>query len=293
LVLAADELDRQIAKIAVSSTWSDCLAYSVDGRYLAVGCRDDNSVSAAASLGVTISSKKSASSSSSSTSSSSASSSSASTIASAASISGSAKGNDNVIALFDTKSWSCRAKCRGHNCGVTHLDFSADGEYLRSASITNHRCYELFYWTTRNGKAVPASAISSLRDVQWATTNCVLSWETSGVWTGHCITLGSASLTNSSTEEIEALNISPVDLIHTTDRSPNDDLLVAGGETKTLKLFNYPANDEHAAYKAYKGHAGAIKQVQFTRDGQYLISIGGEDKAILQFDVKCKKKKTR
>lgn len=50
-----------------------------------------------------------------------------------------------------------------------------------------------------------------------------------------------------------------------------------------VKLFKYPCPVDEAAYQKYTGHSEHITGVQFSRNTegqQYLITTGGEDKAI-------------
>eukprot|EP01033_Poteriospumella_lacustris_P007987 gene7987-5748_t len=187
-----------------------------------------------------------------------------------------------VVCLYETKSWSCRAKCRGHANAVTHVDFSADGQYLRSASTSSAIAYELLYWSTRDGKQVTSSSV--IRDVYWATSHCVLGWETQGLWAG-------VPAVSSAVQHPHATSLlsGQTDVIVTSTRSPDDAHLVAGGDGHLLKVFKAPAYDDHFQYKAYKGHVDSIKRVRFSADGKTLFSVGGLDKAILQFEVKTKK----
>ena len=54
-------------------------------------------------------------------------------------------------------------------------------------------------------------------------------------------------------------------------------------------------NKEHSAFKEYKGHSEHVPQVRFSNksdDGpQYLYTVGGLDKAVMQFEVKKATKK--
>lgn len=200
-----------------------------------------------------------------------------------------------VVCLFETKSWSCRAKCRGHKTGVSHLDFSVDGVYLRSASANVSLGCELLHWRTADGKIVSNPA--EVRDVVWATTRCVLSWETQGIWEGCDTTHAPASTVPSSSSTGAAGAVSgpsrrlalatSSEVATCVDRC--GDYMVVGGESRLLKLFRFPAVDSTAAFKAYKGHVDTLRRVRFSPDGTTVFSVGGLDKAILQFDVKTKK----
>merc|ERR1712168_93298 len=67
-------------------------------------------------------------------------------------------------------------RCSGHSSFVTHLDWSADSNFLR----TNSGDYEMLYWNPRTCKQI--SQASSLRDVEWASDTCTLSFNTCGIW---------------------------------------------------------------------------------------------------------------
>jgi WD40 repeat protein len=252
-VLSSDLL-TEMSKITASSSWSAAMMYSPDGHLLAIGCRGNDA-------------------------------------------------DSSEICLYETKSWSCRAKCRGHTNAVTHLDFSDDGQYLRSVSTNSATAYELFYWSTRDGKIVTNSAL--IRDTCWATSHCVLGWETQGVWAGRPVdtngnrstsssgrSAGSGSLATTafaSSSSSSAFVSGDSDVIVSCTRSPDNRHLVTGGDSHLIKVFRSPAFDDNFQYKAYKGHVDSIKRVQFSADGKMLFSVGGLDKAILQFEVKTKK----
>ena len=61
---------------------------------------------------------------------------------------------------------------------ISHMDWSQDGESV----VTNDGSGErLYYSISGNGKNDP-SGVSSYKDEEWATHNCVLSWPTQGIW---------------------------------------------------------------------------------------------------------------
>jgi WD40 repeat protein len=66
-----------------------------------------------------------------------------------------------------------RAVCSGHSSVVTHLDWSADSQFLQS----NSQDYELLFWQASGNIFRSAS---KLRDVQWATWTATLGWPVQG-----------------------------------------------------------------------------------------------------------------
>ena len=62
--------------------------------------------------------------------------------------------------------------------------------------------------------------------------------------------------------------------------------MATGDDFRTVKLFKFPCPVDEAAYQKYSGHSEHITNVQFSRNTsgqQYLITTGGEDKAIFQW----------
>lgn len=166
--------------------------------------------------------------------------------------------HDNTIYLLETKSYSCKFKCKGHHSFVSGLDFSADSAVMQSVSGD----YELLFWNCRTGKQIVSP--TEVRDVKWDTFTCKLGWPVQGVWPAFAD--GSD--------------------VNCVDRSPDGAYLVSGDDFSHVKLFRYPCTREKSKFKAYKGHSEHVLKVRFSYDGKYVFSVGGLDKAILQFEVK-------
>ena len=166
--------------------------------------------------------------------------------------------HDQTIYLLETRSYSCKFKCKGHTSYLTALDFSADSAVLQSISGD----YELLFWDAATGKQILSP--TQVRDTQWATFSCKLGWPVQGVWPA----------------DADGTDVNSV------DRSPDGDYLVTGDDFSRVKLFRYPCPREKSKFKEYKGHAEHVMKVRFSYDGKYVFSVGGLDKAILQFEVK-------
>jgi WD40 repeat protein len=167
--------------------------------------------------------------------------------------------HDGMIYLVDTKSFSCKATCKGHHSYITGVDFSTDGRHLRSTSGD----YELLFWDAATGRQITSA--TEMRDVKWATTTCALGWSVQGIFPP------GADGTD----------------VNSVDRSPDGTLLVSGDDFFRVKLFRHPCPKEKAKFKDYKGHAEHVVKVRFSHDGKKVFSVGGLDKAVMQFDVKA------
>eukprot|EP01039_Chlorochromonas_danica_P011314 gene11314-12624_t len=166
--------------------------------------------------------------------------------------------HDSIVYLLETKAYSCRAKFRGHHSYVTAVDFSQDSNRLQSTSGD----YELLFWDTVTGKQIVSA--TELRDEKWASQTCTLGWSVQGIWPP-----------GSDGTDVNAV-----------DRSPNGQLLATGDDQHKVKLFRNPSCKERAAFKEYNGHSEHVMRVRFSSDGKFLYSVGGLDKAIMQFTVK-------
>ncbi|CAM9091728.1 unnamed protein product, partial [Phaeothamnion confervicola] len=83
-----------------------------------------------------------------------------------------------VTVATDGASLTCRKRARfgKHNSYVTHLDFSADSQHLRSTC----GAYELLFSEAATGAQVTSAR--ALRDAVWSSTTCPLGWEVQGIW---------------------------------------------------------------------------------------------------------------
>ncbi|XP_063993575.1 echinoderm microtubule-associated protein-like 2 isoform X4 [Diachasmimorpha longicaudata] len=176
---------------------------------------------------------------------------------------------DNHIYIYqvseDARKYSRVGRCmpkrmrriRGHSSFITHLDWSVDGQYLRS----NSGDYELLYWNAGVCRQIPQS--STLRDVDWETHTCVISFETIGIWP----------------EGADGTDV------NNCARSGDGKLLATGDDFGKVKLFSHPACQPKSLSHAYGGHSSHVTNVSFLQDDTRLVSAGGADTSVLQWIV--------
>eukprot|EP00105_Crassostrea_gigas_P010551 XP_011425879.1 PREDICTED: echinoderm microtubule-associated protein-like 2 isoform X7 [Crassostrea gigas] len=168
---------------------------------------------------------------------------------------------DNHIYIYEVteggKKYSRIGKCSGHSSFVTHLDWSTDGVYLCS----NSGDYEVLYWK------VPAckqeTSISAVRDLEWATGNCTLTFNAAGVWP----------------EGADGTDVNNV------CRSNNKKILASADDFGKVNLYQYPCCQPKAKKHVYKGHSSHVTNVSFLFDDSRLLSTGGRDMSIMQWQV--------
>ncbi|OQR90411.1 microtubule-associated protein [Thraustotheca clavata] len=167
--------------------------------------------------------------------------------------------HDNTIYLHAVMdNYALRSKCSKSTGHITHLDFSKDSRYLRA----NSDAFELIYVNTFDG--VWISSPSSLRDVDWASYTCVLSWASQGIW-------GQSQ-----------------DFIHAVGVSPEAKMMVSGNDKGELSLHSFPSLSKNIIFGMLLGHGGQVTGVTFNCDGTKLYSIGGIDRSLFQWSVQPK-----
>ncbi|XP_013395547.1 echinoderm microtubule-associated protein-like 2 isoform X3 [Lingula anatina] len=168
---------------------------------------------------------------------------------------------DNHIYVYSVdeegKKYSRVGKCQGHSSFVTHLDWSADSQYIQS----NSGDYELLFWNASSCKQITAS--SSMRDVQWATSYCTISFNTCGIWP----------------EGADGTDVNG------SSRAHKADLLASADDYGKVNLYRYPSTHIEAGHRAYGGHSSHVTAVRFLHDDSRLLSTGGKDAGILQWEI--------
>ncbi|KAL7025362.1 hypothetical protein ACKWTF_013453 [Chironomus riparius] len=148
-------------------------------------------------------------------------------------------------------------KCNGHSSFILFLDWSLDGEVLRS----NSGDYEILFWNPNLCRQITNS--SSLRDTEWASNSCAISFETIGIWP----------------EGADGTDINVV------NRNFDKSLMATGDDFGKVKLFTYPASKPKSLSYTYGGHSSHVTNLSFLHDDTRLISTGGADTAVLQWAI--------
>uniref|UniRef100_A0A673XX37 EMAP like 3 n=1 Tax=Salmo trutta TaxID=8032 RepID=A0A673XX37_SALTR len=171
--------------------------------------------------------------------------------------------HDNFIYVYNVtesgRRYSRYGKCNGHSSFITHLDWSKDGKYIMS----NSGDYEILYWDVAGGCKLLRNRYES-KDREWASYTCVLGFHVMGVW-----------LEGSDGTDINALC-----------RSHSERLVAVADDFCKVHLFQYPCPKPKAPNHSYEGHGSHVTNVRFTHCDSHLLSMGGKDTCILQWEVK-------
>ncbi|KAM8904777.1 echinoderm microtubule-associated protein-like 2 isoform 1-T1 [Spinachia spinachia] len=169
--------------------------------------------------------------------------------------------HDNFVYIYAVtetgRKYSRVGKCTGHSSFVTHLDWSADSQHL----VTNSGDYEILFWEASSGKHV--TNMDVVRNQQWATSTCPLSFNTFGVWP----------------DGADGTDINAV------CRSHEGSLLASADDFGNVHLFSFPCSQPRAPSHEGSGHSSHVTNVAFLHDDSHLLSTGGKDTSILQWAV--------
>uniref|UniRef100_A0A3P9KMC7 EMAP like 1 n=1 Tax=Oryzias latipes TaxID=8090 RepID=A0A3P9KMC7_ORYLA len=169
--------------------------------------------------------------------------------------------HDNYIYIYavaeNGRKYSRVGKCSGHSSFITHLDWSADSQYL----VSNSGDYEILYWIPSVCKQVVS--VETTRDIEWATYTCTLGFQVFGLWPD-----------GSDGTDINA-----------ACRSNAQNLLVSGDDFGKVHLFLYPCSQFRAPSHVYGGHSSHVTNVTFLYDDSYVVSTGGKDMSVMQWRI--------
>lgn len=166
------------------------------------------------------------------------------------------------------------AKAKKHNEAVIAIDFSVDGEFVRSNSY-NH---ELYFFNVDDGSH--QSNIASMRDVQWHSQHCLYTWHTKTMHDERvfesvmcCTTFNLVKLSTVNEEGTSEYDTSAVNSI------------VNGSSLGVVRFYPYPVVENNTECLYYHGHVGPARFVRYSYDNAYALTAGEDDRVVLQWHV--------
>ena len=162
------------------------------------------------------------------------------------------------------KEFALATRCAPTDSYITHIDFSDDGTKIQ-ANTGNH---ELLFYETETGDLV--SSPSAVKNVDWDGWTCTLGWPVQGIWP-------------------DPNDAAPSPSITACHRSSSNALLACADEYGGVKVFRYPCLERVAKYADLQGHALHVTSVRFNANDTYLFSLGGSDRALMQWRLSGEK----
>ena len=150
-------------------------------------------------------------------------------------------------------------RCVRHTTAVKHLDFSIDGEWIRTNSLSK----DIGFFNADD--ASYQSNLASMRDIQWFTQSCIYSWHVKSV---HRTPFADDTVTT----------------LHAP--TPTSDFLACGTSTGYIRLHSFPCIPEDSECQRFQAHAGPVCSARFSFCGHFLISTGTLDRCIVLWAVK-------
>ena len=170
--------------------------------------------------------------------------------------------HDGNVYVFAFPKFELHCTLSGSQQFVAHLDWSLNGQYLR----TNDDQYQILFYDVAAAQLEKAGG-TKLRDVEWETATCPISWSTQGIWTK---------------------GLDGADINH-CDRSEHYHpdgyrMLATGDDYSQVKLFRYPCMVHPSKSTVLYGHSSHVTKVKFGPmiDGALsLFSVGGNDTTVI------------
>jgi len=183
-------------------------------------------------------------------------------------------------------------KCVGHSASVIRLDWDRSGKLLQSNSTANEHLYwwgrsgteqelrDLGLWA--EGRKHPPKPGDQLTEPQreysqWHTWSSILGFPVMGV-----IPKGMA---------LEKMNVVAVSNGTGGPKEPDHpgrrgQVILGSTDFGDVLAFNYPAVIDGAPFHRYDGHSSFVKNVCWLADDARVVSVGGADRAMLQWAVR-------
>ena len=154
--------------------------------------------------------------------------------------------------IFDSK--------YSQSSAITAMDWSRDSKYIRAID----QAYMKVFYNIEERAQIQDQASELLDTMLWATSTCKLGWEAMGVYPK---------------QDADGSDINAV------DADEKRELMVAGDDFNSIRIFNYPViNSNHQCIRLL-GHSEHVAKVRFVNGGseRRIISCGGNDKTIIQW----------
>eukprot|EP00111_Clytia_hemisphaerica_P009365 TCONS_00027488-protein len=162
--------------------------------------------------------------------------------------------HENYVDIYNVLTKSRVGVCKGASSYITHIDWDQRGKLLQ----VNTGAREVLYFEAPRGKRQAINS-TELDKITWSSWTCVLGKTCEGIWAPRC----------------------DVTDINAADLTKDGQMLATGDDFGFVKLFNYPTKGKNAKCKKYNGHSAHVTNVRWSHDDKYLVSIGGADTSVM------------
>jgi WD40 repeat protein len=166
--------------------------------------------------------------------------------------------HDSTVVVYSTDTYEQRGLLKGNSAAILSLDWSMDGKYIRTVSLS----YEYLFYRVDDMKQ-DTNGATNTKELDWATQNCKIGWPVQGILEG------SADYTQ----------------VNGVTMSSDKKLIASGNDSGAVSIFRNPCLIGSQS-KKLQGHSEHVVRVKFGLNDQYLFSVGGQDKTLMQWK-KC------
>ena len=167
----------------------------------------------------------------------------------------------NIYAYDSLNNFALDRTLKSHTQPIKCFDVSNEGSYLLSSAYNG----ESLLWSTDTGNPLPeVGRAAFIAELVWTNRQNSCGPDSIGVFPAY-----------SSYSDVNSLAV-----------SRDKKLFVTGDKAGALKLFAAPSPGLAAPYKAYSGHSiGGVSKATFTVNDKYVLSIGRDDRTMMQWTV--------
>ncbi len=167
----------------------------------------------------------------------------------------------NVYVYDALNNFDLCATFQGHSVGINFMDLSVDGKYMLTTGVTG----ETILTDVEKNKIIPKGVRGNfLSEIKWVNRKNICGTDSVGIFSAYN-------------------NFSDITSISTS----KDATIIASGDVfGNVKIMKNPSPNISSPFKEYHGHSvGGVSNVCFTVADKYLLSIGKDDKTIIQWRV--------
>ena len=168
--------------------------------------------------------------------------------------------HDGKIRVYDSSSFGLIGTCNAHKAAITCIDFSSDGNYLRSVC----NAYELLFFTLPNCEQDPSGASNTV-GTEWDTHHAKFGWLVDGIFP----------------KGTDGSHINSVDM------NEDETLIATGDDYGLVNLFRNPCR-LGSMPRSFRAHSEHVVRVRFgcKNFSHWLWSVGGYDQTLMQWKKK-------
>jgi len=163
---------------------------------------------------------------------------------------------DGEIKIIETSEYKVE-KHMQLNASIINLDWDLTNSYIQC--VTNKAQYIFINVSGNSDEIRIIDDPTTINTVEWPQITCKFGYNVQGVYLG-------------STDP---------DYISSVSKAHSKKLILSGNDDYLLNLTNYPAIQESAKFKSYRGHSGRIKRIIWSPDDEAILTIAEDDLSVL------------